>query len=220
MARRRRPVPGRQQPEPVVESLGHLRQRRFYPGGTYFGGAEADAPGTAQQVLDWIAAAAPGPSLLHLACHGRVDPRRPTQAHLVLAGGDRLGAGALLEASRLAALVIDRVFLAACTTNLTGKDYDEAFSMATAFLAAGAHTVFGSLWPVPDAETSLLMFMVHHFLNTAGCTPAEALHRAQLWMLAPGRRAPDGMPAELVRYCARPEAGHPVSWAGFTHLGR
>jgi CHAT domain-containing protein len=120
----------------------------------------------------------------------------------------------------LAALAIDQVFLAACTTNVGGTDYDEAFGLSTAFLAAGARTVFGSLWPVPDAETSLLMYLVHHFINVDLRPPADALLGAQLWMLDPARRPPAGMPAELARRAARPEAADPLSWAAFTHLGR
>jgi CHAT domain-containing protein len=83
---------------------------------------------------------------LHFACHAVADASRPADAHLVLTSGT-LRARRLLEESRLAERVINRVFLAACTINVTGADYDEAFSLATAFLAAGVHTVFGSLWP-------------------------------------------------------------------------
>ena len=196
--------------------------REFYPDGTYFGqpAEVARRAGTPGDVLDWIDAAAPGPSLLHFACHGAIDPRNPTDAHLVLAGGARLSAGALLERSRSVALQIEQVFLAACTTGVTADIHDEALSLATAFLAAGARTVFGSLWRVPDEDTSVLMFMVHQFLRVDGCQPVDALHRAQLWMLDAGRPLPDGMPESLRRRCDRGRVFEPVSWAGFTHLGR
>jgi tetratricopeptide (TPR) repeat protein len=191
--------------------------RVFYPHGTALG--VADGTGTPQQVLDWIATAAPGPSLLHLACHGHADPAHPADACLRLAGGD-LTARSLLEASRIAELEIERVFLAACATGVAGADHDEAFSLSTAFLAAGAGTVFGSLWKVPDDGTSLLMFLVHHFLNDEGCAPVDALRRAQLWMLDPDRVAPPKMPPELVRHCSDPHIAEPRSWAAFTHQGR
>jgi CHAT domain-containing protein len=126
----------------------------------------------------------------------------------------------LLEESRLAELAIERVFLAACTTGVAGAHHDEAFSLSTAFLAAGARTVFGSLWAVPDAETSLLMYLVHHFLATESCDPVDALHRAQLWMLDPARRPPPGMPMELARHAAGDTVAAPASWAAFTHYGR
>jgi hypothetical protein len=189
----------------------------FYPDATYLGSPAGT--GAPAEVLEWVAAAAPGPSLLHFACHGRVDPRVPADAHLALAGGT-LTARRLLDASRVAELVMERVFLAACTTSVTGADHDEAFSLSTAFLAAGARTVFGSLWSVPDAETSVLMFLVHHFLNAENCAPADALHRAQLWMLDPWRRPPPGMPAELAAHCGSTELADPVAWAAFNHMGR
>jgi tetratricopeptide (TPR) repeat protein len=202
---------------PFAGVEGQAIWRAFYPDGIYLG--RPTGTGTPEHVLDWIAEAAPGPSLLHLACHGRVDPASPGDAHLVLAG-DTLTARRLLDASRIAELAIERVFLAACTTAVTASNHDEAFSLSTAVLAAGARTVFGSLWSVPDAETSLLMFLVHHFLNAESRAPVDALHHAQLWMLDPQRRPPPGMPPELARYCGSDNAADPVSWAAFTHQGR
>ncbi|AEB45355.1 CHAT domain-containing protein [Micromonospora maris] len=195
--------------------------RRFHPEGRYLGGPADDSGHLArpEAVLEWVRTVGAGSSLLHLACHGRVDPTRPADSHLVLADG-LLPARDLLEVSRLAALDLGQVFLAACTTNLAGGLPDEAFSLATAFLAAGAQTVFGSLWSVPDVGTSLLMYQVHHFLYEQGCAPAEALHRAQLWMLDPDREPPEGMPAELATHCSRVDNAAPLAWAAFTHLGR
>ena len=196
---------------------------RFYDStGVYFGQPAdvATAAGSPHEVLDWITGAAGGPSTLHFACHGRIDPTDPTGAHLVLAGGATLTARDLLDACSLARLEIDRMFLAACTTNTVGADYDEAFSLAGVFLSAGALTVYGSLWPVPDADTSLLMYMLHHLLNVAGLAPVDALHDAQLWMLDPDREPPPGMPENLRVYARRAQASDPIAWAGFTHMGR
>ena len=189
----------------------------FYPDATYLGRSEGT--GTPDEILQWIDTAASGSSMMHLACHGHTDPTDPLGAHLALAGGT-LTARRLLDHTRLAELVIDRVFLAACTTSVASGAYDEAFSLSTAFLAAGARTVFGSLWSVPDAETSLLMYLVHHYLNVESYAPVDALHRAQLWMLDPLRRAPAGMPPELARHCSGARPAEPLSWAAFTHQGR
>src|SRR5581483_10200524 len=120
---------------------------------------------------------------------------------------------------RLAGLSLDQVYLAACTTHGIGTDYDESYSLATAFLAAGAHTVFGSLWLVPDEDTSLLMYLVHHYLD-AGATPVDALHRAQRWMTDLYRRPPERMPVELLRAAWGRSPAQPGAWAGFIHLGR
>jgi CHAT domain-containing protein len=189
----------------------------FHPRGTFLGDGEPVLP---QDVLDWIATAPAGPSVLHFACHGAVVPDRPADAHLVLSGGHRLAVRTLIDASRLAALNIDRVFLAACTTNVIGSDHDEALSLSTAFLAAGARTVFGSLWPVPDEHTSALMFMVHHYLYRSRLRPADALREAQRWMLNPHRAVPAEMPERLAATSRDDRIADPQAWAGFTHLGR
>jgi hypothetical protein len=189
----------------------------FHPRGTLLGDGEPVSP---QDVLDWIATAPPGPLVLHFACHGAADPDSPADAHLVLSDGHWLTVRALIDASRLAALNIDRVFLAACTTNVIGSDHDEALSLSTAFLAAGAHTVFGSLWPVPDEHTSALMFMVHHYLYRSRLRPADALREAQRWMLNPHRAIPAEMPERLAATSRDGRIADPQAWAGFTHLGR
>lgn len=185
---------------------------RFYPDGQYLG---RDA--TPGDVLAWIDATPPGPSVLHFACHATVDAERPTEAHLLLGHGSRLSAGTLLEHSRSAALDLEQVFLAACTTGATRSDHDEVLSLATSFLAAGARTVFGSLWAVPDTETSFLMYMVHRYLRIDGDRPADALRRAQLWMRSPVRA---DLPPELRELCPPDAAFSPLAWAGFTHYGR
>jgi CHAT domain-containing protein len=111
------------------------------------------------------------------------------------------------------------VVLAACTTNVAGEEYDEALTLSTAFLIAGAGCVVGSLWAVPSASTGLLMYMFHHFLREAPADPGEALRRAQLWMLDPQRQVPTGA-ADLVRQVNPERLGEPYRWAGFAHLGR
>jgi CHAT domain-containing protein len=196
----------------------HAIHRRFYPGGAYFGRA-GERAGTPDDVLGWIDSGPEGPSVLHFACHASIDPEHPAEAQLVLGGG-ALSAEALLHRSRTASLDVEQVFLAACTTSVTAAAHDEVLSLAGSFLAAGARTVVGSLWPVPDAETSLLMFMLHWYLRVEGCDPAEALHRAQLWMLSPLRVIPADLPPELRAYCSPSATFDLAAWAGFTHFGR
>jgi CHAT domain len=196
----------------------------FYPDATYLGSADSPHPaaarwvgsGLAGQVTARLAADAEPLALLHLACHGHADQTAPGRSHLVLA--DRaLDVDELLALRPAALLDVGTVCLAACSTNVSGVEYDEAFSLAAAFLAAGARTVFASMWRVPDDHTSRLMFMVHHHLATDGCSPADALHRARLWARNPHRVAPDSMPADLAAGTAGME--DPVAWAGFQHLG-
>jgi CHAT domain-containing protein len=103
---------------------------------------------------------------------------------------------------------------------VSGRGHNEAFSLSTAFLVAGADSVVGSLWPVPDEATSVLMFLTHHFLRTHGEPPAKALRRAQLWMLNPDRELPDDLPPALAARSRRIDPHDLTAWAGFTHLGR
>jgi hypothetical protein len=195
--------------------------RRFYPDGTYFGrlASAAHRPGSPEDVLAWVDASPPGPSMLHIACHAVSHPDRPADTRLLLAGGS-LSVRTLLDRARLAAVDLEQVFLAACATGVPGSDHDEVLSLAASFLAAGARTVVGSLWPVPDEGTSVLMYMVHHFLRAYDRPAADALRQAQRWMVDPRREPPRGMPDDLRRGCGRGTHFGPLAWAGFTHLGR
>ncbi|MFF8421329.1 CHAT domain-containing protein [Streptomyces sp. NPDC015680] len=185
--------------------------RTFYPDGELLG------PGTATPaaVTDWLGRQRGG--VLHLACHGEVRQGRRNSAYLKLSGGN-LNAEELTEGTARYPH-LELVVLAACSTNVSGHGYDEAYSLSTAFLVAGARSVLGSLWPVPDAATSVLMYMTHHFMCRAGRTPGQALRDAQLWMLDQGRRTPAGMPADMVARVPLVDATDPTGWAGFTHLG-
>jgi CHAT domain-containing protein len=187
------------------------------PDARLLGDASATAPATPTAVLDWLRNVEGSRSVLHLACHGAVR-EGIDGSYLALAAGERLSARDILETRKVG--VIGVVALAACTTSVPSGAYDEAFSLSTAFLVAGARTVFGSLWPVPSGATSLLMFMAHHYLRAEGLRPADALNRAQRWMLDPDRVAPSTMPPALTGRNRFLDAGEVAGWAGFTHLGR
>ncbi|WP_152037902.1 CHAT domain-containing protein [Micromonospora sp. B006] len=202
----------------AADEAGGIR-RSFYPDATYLGrpASSAAGTGTPAEVLGWLAAAdAPPAAVLHAACHGVVEPDRPSQSHLRLDGGP-LRADDLVRLA-VAHRRIGTVVLAACTTNVAGDEYDEALTLSTAFLIAGADSVVGSLWAVPSASTALLMFMFHHFLRDTPGDPGEALRLAQLWMLNPRRPVPAGA-ADLARQVDPERLGEPYRWAGFAHLG-
>jgi CHAT domain-containing protein len=112
------------------------------------------------------------------------------------------------------------VSLAACSSDLALGEYDEALTPATAFLAAGAVTVVGARWHVPDEATSLLMFMFHYFMCHRACPPRDALRAAQLWLLDPARVLPPEMPVELAERAMRPEVADITAWAGIVHQGQ
>ncbi|EOD66741.1 CHAT domain-containing protein, partial [Amycolatopsis vancoresmycina] len=204
----------------------------FYPGARLLGDLRGFEPGDDGPPLPEARPATPaaflahvpgagtaGASLLHLCCHAEV--------------------GAAAEASRLRLtedLPIETVLrhavrrepdapggtvvLTSCSSDLTAADHDEALTLATAFLAAGAVTVIGSRWNTDDRGTAILMFAVHHFLVRDGLRPAEALRAAQLWMLDPARDRLEGMPEAMIGDLTLPgTTGIPV-WGAFAHHGR
>ncbi|WP_406179548.1 CHAT domain-containing protein [Streptomyces sp. NBC_01006] len=189
-------------------------RRAFYPAGEHLGLRSGD--GTPGEVAQWLRERADGGAVLHLACHGTVEENRPRSSYLALKGG-------VLTAEELTGAAhgpLGLVVLAACRSQVSGRGLNEAYSLSSAFLVAGSRSVIGSLWPVPDDATSVLMFLTHHYLRREQEPPARALRRAQLWMLAPDRTAPEGMPPALAARLAHLDPHDLSAWAGFTHLGQ
>jgi hypothetical protein len=204
------------------EEAGAIRDR-FYPHARYLGDSRTPAPATPREVLDWLAATVDDArGMLHLACHGVVGLSAAGSSRLVLADHADLWAEQLVEspAWKAGACQLGLACLAACSTGVAGRGYDEAFSLATAFQVAGARSVISSLWRVPDEATSLLMYLLHHYLVEDRVRSAEALRLAQLWMLDADRRVPPGMPATLASRLERLDPDEMATWAGFVHLGQ
>ena len=176
---------------PLASSRSELEAlRRVFPGRaeTWTGKDASEAR---------VMSAAPGASVLHLACHGFVDERFPMESGLALAidPGHRdaednglLQAWEIFEHLRLDA---DLVTLSACDTGLGQEDAGEGLlGLTWAFLYAGADSVLASLWSVSDASTAALMARFYRELS-AGAPEAEALRRAQLALLDdPATRSP------------------------------
>ncbi|MEY9861172.1 hypothetical protein ABH935_006812 [Catenulispora sp. GAS73] len=217
---------GEAAPLPAARLEAFAVHQTFYRAGRYIGRRADGKPspagaGTAQEVRDWLAATRPG-AVMHLACHGVIDTAgEEATSYLMLADKSRVTAQEIIELmARGPDSGIGLAVLAACRTGRSIHGYDEAYSLGTAFLAGGVRSVLSTLWAVPDEETSVLMFMFHHYLRTDSPAPWEALHKAQLWMLDPERRLPESMPGPLCkRYDAQRAAGV-ESWAGFVHWGK
>ncbi|MEU8773575.1 CHAT domain-containing protein [Streptomyces sp. NPDC048606] len=199
----------------------------YYPRAAFLGRAGtsgATTPtgtGRPQEVLAWLRSGDGRGGTLHLACHATVVENARHSAALLLHGG-HLAAEELTEAVDGDADDghPDLVVLAACRSHVSGRGTNEAYTLATAFLTAGARSVVGSLWPVPDEATSLLMFMTHHYLRAEGREPAEALRLAQRWMADPGRALPPHAPDGLARLLPRIVPDDLSAWAGFIATGR
>ena len=196
----------------------------FYPQARYLGRlpdgtASPAGAGTRPQVVDWLLDQTGGP-VAHLACHGvnRGGGNQAETSYLLLAGGERLSAESLLETlARRRGRPIGLVVLAACSSGVSTRGYDEAFSLATVLLGGGVASVVSTLWPVPDAPTSVLMYALHYFLRRRSLRPADALNAAQRWMLGQW----PGAEPELDRAMPRNRGPEPgiTEWAGFVHAG-
>ena len=194
-------------------------------------GTAAAGPGDVLAALPH--GADPGASLLHFGHHGRVS--LPVLGSSLLLGVDARGAEVSLSVADILRQARTGpgqanggglIVLASCLTDVTEADYDEALSLATAFLAAGSAGVVAARWTVRDAATALFMAAFHRFLNEGYADPARALREAQRWMLDPYREVPESWPQELRDEAgldgqpAGPDLTSTGAWAGFTYQGR
>jgi hypothetical protein len=200
-----------------------------YPDGRYLGhvlplaGSRSDGTGQPAEILSELPSATrPGASVLHLGCHARLAADAPGESYLELADGQRLAIETILRqaGSRPAAAPGGLVCLAACSSAHGGAAHDEALSLSTAFLAAGATTVIGTRWNVASGATSVLMFMFHWFLAVDGQEPRDALRSAQTWLLDPNRTVPAQVPGDLAKFLRGPGDLPVADWAAFAHQGR
>jgi hypothetical protein len=202
---------------PAARSEALAIRETFYPDARYLGrdatGQQAaQGAGTASEVTAWLADPSSG-TFLHAACHSVVTGTDLDRtSYLLLANGEHLSAEDLTGTlDRDLALTV----LASCRSAESGKGYDEAFSLSTVFLANKTRSVISTQWSVPDAPTSLLMYLLHHYLNEEKLPPADALRAAQLHMT---KDVP--LPAGVPRSLTGTEAKDPGSWAAFVHSGR
>jgi tetratricopeptide (TPR) repeat protein len=152
-----------------------------------------------------VLAELPRHSVLHFACHAATDWQDASASYLLLYDGalsvqDLLSAGSLDRA--------ELVVLSACsTTRVKADSADEAIHLSSAFLAAGARHVVGTLWAADDriaAETAERLYTV---LTGQGTCPPST-ERTALALHTATRAMRDKYPR------------WPGLWAPFVHNGR
>ncbi|HEY1919453.1 MAG TPA: CHAT domain-containing protein [Streptosporangiaceae bacterium] len=158
-----------------------------------------------------ILAALPGAQIAHFACHAFSSPVDPLasaidacrDAPVTLA--DILGLE--LPAMRLAVL-------SACESALSSQTLpDEVINLAAGLVQAGVAGVVGSLWPVDDATTAILMKQFYELWspgNGENIHPAAALRQVQVWM-----RSGAAGPAREGSI----DPADPAAWAPFIYVG-
>ncbi|HET7018354.1 MAG TPA: CHAT domain-containing protein [Streptosporangiaceae bacterium] len=234
-----RPRPWTQRPVLVTDSEDSLMARTAgieaiaascYPASAVFGSARKrfppDTAGTAVPMPADLLAVLPGSesgaaSVLHFGCHAMALPN-VLESFIDLGPKTKLAVGDILGQARRSVRTDSGglVVLAACLSDLAEADYDEALTLATAFLSAGCAGVLGARWRVEEDQTALFMVALHLALNHGSLDPARALQAAQRWMLDPHRTKPEGLRKILSDEVARSDLADPGTWAAFTYQGQ
>ena len=131
---------------------------------------------------DAVIAALKGKTHWHFASHGTFSWADARQSALLMHDAAPLSVGRLLEAEGLGRPRL--VVLSACETGLSDitSSPDEFIGLPGTFIALGASGVLGTLWPVSDTATALLMAKFYDLHLEAGLEPPAALSGAQAWL--------------------------------------
>jgi CHAT domain-containing protein len=136
-------------------------------------------------------------SVLHFSCHGSADLIAPLESCLAATSDRPLTLRDILKQPLGARLAV----LSACETAIAGGSVpDQAVSLPTGFIQAGAAGVVGSLWPVNDFSTLILIAAFYDLWQRSGLAPAQALRAAQQWF-------------------RDQRSEHPAHWAAFIYVG-
>lgn len=145
--------------------------------------------------------------ILHFASHAWTDEQNPESSRLVFStpkDSTEKEDGYLFPYEIYGLdLNAELVTLSACNTGF-GKHYqgEGIISLGHAFNYAGCSNLVMSLWPVPDASTSIIMTSFYTYLSK-GYDKDESLHRAKLDFLEQ----------------ANERESSPYYWAGFVFVG-
>jgi len=155
-----------------------------------------------------ILTALPGVHVAHFACHAFSSPADPL-ASAILASRD--APITLADILRLDLPAARLVVLSACESAVSDESLpDEVVNLASALVQAGVTGVVGSLWPVDDASTAVLMKQFYQLWRNQLMDPAAALCRAQAWMCSGGAGGLSG---------TRHDPALPATWGPFIYVG-
>jgi len=171
-----------------------------------------------------------GPSLIHFAAHGILDPQVPLDSAIALSipespefGGDNglLQVWEIFESLRIQA---DLVTLSGCETALGQELAGEGMvGLTRAFQYAGARSVLASLWSVADRSTAELMKSFYGYLRD-GQPKDQALRSAQMDMIQARSTDEEHTPVTrgvkvLAKESGETSYASPFYWAAFQLFG-
>jgi CHAT domain-containing protein/tetratricopeptide (TPR) repeat protein len=226
------PRPVREAPLPSAEHERAAAWAAFVPHATVLRHEQATRDAVIKALTD--------ATVLHLACHGRVELSIPLDSALLLSNNEQLTVRDLLGLRLTARLAV----LSACETAVPGIELlDEVVSWPSGLLQAGVAGVVASLWSVNDQRTMLLMVDFYRRWGSARevLAPAQALRQAQRWL----RDSTNGEKRELFQTLLEGGEGtwlprataeacleavvledpegrafaDPTGWAAFTYIG-
>lgn len=140
--------------------------------------------------------------ILHLATHGQFSSK--PEETFILTWNDRIDVNELEELLKVREetpklIPIEMLVLSACQT--AEGDNRSALGIAGIALKSGARSTVGTLWPVSDKSTSLLMNEFYQQIRKTSQTKAQILRQAQL---------------KLIK---SEQFNHPFYWAPFVLVG-
>jgi len=192
-----------------------------------------------QATLENVWKILPHATIAHFACHGNFEISDPLDSALLLSDAD-LTLRDLLNTQPAHLARLQMVTLSACRTAFTDFQHlpDEVVGLQAGFLQAGIPSVIGTLWPVNDLSTALIMSRFYEFYllgdPQTGLSPqplARALRLAQHWLW---QLTPDDIVAYLENQTSRQvrpidqdaatrDREHPYAdpyyWAAFVYYG-
>ncbi len=140
--------------------------------------------------------------VIHIACHGEVDPANPRYSGIVLSDADlRLGQMGV-TGSKLVATEEPFVFLNGCELGLGSEMLGDPGGLAPAFLGSGCRGFLAPLWLVNDTVAHDLALQFYEMALGEGIAVGEVLRRMRQHY-KPETAAPTSTPLAYVFY------GHP-----------
>ncbi len=174
------------------------------------------------------------PTDILFACHGVYDPDVPADSRLLLNASELNASGSVSFAGIFTDLDLrecDCVTLGACESGLGRTIVTAEFlGLPTAFFAAGARYVIGSLWKIHQVAAAILLDRHYQLLKEGGRTVPSALNEAERTLRQMAQEQviawlqtnlPDRAEVVIpvIRRLGELPFAHPYYWAGFYAAG-